>query len=125
MGLTVRNSIVDIFYALHYYVRIMFAVIATGGKQYLAKVGDTLKVEKLPGSKGDSIVFDNILMTAEEDGSKVELGTPKLEVKITAEILEQGRAEKISVVHYKAKVRYKKRSGHRQPFTKVKITKIG
>jgi large subunit ribosomal protein L21 len=65
------------------------------------------------------------LLVAEEDGSKVEVGTPNLSTTVSGEIMSQGRAEKVEVVHYKAKVRHKKRSGHRQPFTKVKITKIG
>jgi large subunit ribosomal protein L21 len=103
----------------------MFAVIATGGKQYLAKVGDTLTVEKIEGAKGDAVTFDKVLLIAEDDASKVDVGTPYLKATVTGELMSQGRAEKIEVVHYKAKVRYKKRSGHRQPFTKVKITKIG
>lgn len=103
----------------------MFAVIATGGKQYLATVGEVLTVEKLEGVKGDAVAFDKVLLIAEEDGSKVEVGTPNLSTTVSGEIMAQGRAEKVEVVHYKAKVRHKKRSGHRQPFTKVKITKIG
>ena len=106
-------------------MRTMFAVIATGGKQYLAKVGEVLTVEKLEGVKGDAVSFDKVLLVAEEDGSKVEVGTPNLSTTVSGEIMSQGRAEKVEVVHYKAKVRHKKRSGHRQPFTKVKITKIG
>lgn len=104
---------------------IMIAVIATGGKQYLVKEGENLKIEKIKGEKGDAVVFDKVLLIAEEDGSKCEIGAPHLSSTVTAELLEQGRADKISVVKYKAKVRYKKRVGHRQPFTKVKITKIG
>ncbi len=106
-------------------MRTMFAVIATGGKQYLAKVGEVLTVEKLEGVKGDAVSFDKVLLVAEEDGSKVEVGTPNLSTTVSGEIMAQGRAEKVEVVHYKAKVRHKKRSGHRQPFTKIKITKIG
>lgn len=103
----------------------MFAVIATGGKQYLVKEGDSLRIEKIEGVKGDAVDFDKVLLIAEEDGSKVEVGTPNLSAKVKAEILEQAKADKISVVKYKAKVRYRKRVGHRQLFTKVKITKIG
>jgi len=103
----------------------MIAVIATGGKQYLVKPGETVKIEKIAGDKGQTVTFDKVLLVAEEDGSKVQVGTPNLSVPVSAEIMEQGRADKIEVVHYKAKVRYKKRSGHRQPFTAVKITKIG
>lgn len=101
----------------------MFAVIATGGKQYLVKEGDVLQIEKLPVEAGQTVQFD-VLLTAEEDGSKVEIGVPTLSAKVSAEVIEQGRAKKISVVKYKPKVRYRKRVGHRQPYTKVKITKI-
>ena len=103
----------------------MFAVIQTGGKQYLAKVGETLTIEKIEGKKGDSVTFDKVLLIAEEDGSSVDIGTPFLTANVTAEIQVQGRAAKVSVVKYKNKVRYQKRVGHRQPYTKVKITKIG
>lgn len=103
----------------------MFAVIATGGKQYLVKEGDSLRIEKIEGAKGDAVDFDKVLLIAEDDGSKVEVGTPHLSAKVKAEILEQAKADKVSVVKYKAKIRYRKRVGHRQFFTKVKITKIG
>jgi large subunit ribosomal protein L21 len=101
----------------------MFAVIATGGKQYIVKEGDVLEIEKLPNEAGQTVQFD-VLLTAEDDGSKVDIGAPMVSGKVSAEIIEQGRAKKISVVKYKPKVRYKKRVGHRQPYTKVKITKI-
>ncbi len=100
---------------------LMIAVIQTGGKQYLVKQGDILKIEKLPQAQGETVSFE-VLMTA--DGTKLDLGTPHLVMKASAEILEQGRAAKIDVVKYKAKVRYKRRVGHRQPFTKVKMLKI-
>jgi len=65
------------------------------------------------------------LLVAEEDGSKVEAGTPNVAAKVTAKVVRQGRAKKIRVVHYKAKIRYHKVYGHRQPFTEVKVDKIG
>lgn len=99
----------------------MIAVIQTGGKQYLVKEGDLLKVEKLAAKQGDKVSFD-VLMTAE--GKAIKLGMPTLAGKVSAEVVEQGRADKIEVVHYKPKVRYAKRVGHRQPFTKVKIVSI-
>lgn len=99
------------------------AVIRTGGKQYLVKEGDVLKVEKLPQADG-TITFDEVLLVAEADGSKVEVGTPKLATTVTATVVRQGRAKKIRVVHYKAKVRHHKVYGHRQPFTEVKVGKI-
>ncbi|MCC7522854.1 50S ribosomal protein L21 [Candidatus Uhrbacteria bacterium] len=99
----------------------MFAVIKTGGKQYLVKEGDVLSVEKLVAEPGSSVSFD-VLMTGE--GDKINVGTPLLPGKATGEIMAHGREAKISVVKYKAKSRYTRRTGHRQHFTKVKITKI-
>lgn len=99
----------------------MIAVIQTGGKQYLVKQGDVLKVEKLEAKQGDQVTFDTLMKA---DGDKVELGTPTVSGSVKAEIVEQGRAAKIEVVHYKPKVRYKKRSGHRQPYTKIKILSV-
>jgi large subunit ribosomal protein L21 len=101
----------------------MIAIIKAGGKQYVVREGQTLQVELLPGKAGDAVEFE-ALLRAEEDGSKVDVGTPTLSGAVKAEIVAHGRAPKISVVHYKPKVRYKKRSGHRQPFSKVKITKV-
>ena len=103
----------------------MFAVIFTGGKQYLVKEGDTLRVEKLDAEKGSTVEFDKVLLTAKEDGADVKLGTPFLEgAKVSATVEEQGRAKKVRVVKYKRKIRYKRVFGHRQPFTKIKIAKI-
>ncbi|MBU0540565.1 50S ribosomal protein L21 [Patescibacteria group bacterium] len=102
----------------------MIAVISTGGKQYVVKEGEELKVEKLEAEQGAQVSFE-VMLVAEEDGSKVEIGSPFLDKKVTAEVMEQGRARKVSVVKFKPKVRYKKRVGHRQAYTKVKINKIG
>ena len=99
----------------------MFAVIRTGGKQYLVKEGDVLQVEKLVGNAGDALQFEVMLKL---DGDNIEIGKPTLSDLATGEILEQGRAPKVEVVKYKAKSRYTRRVGHRQPFTKVKMTKI-
>ncbi|MBE7524871.1 MAG: 50S ribosomal protein L21 [Anaerolineales bacterium] len=102
----------------------MIAVIKTGGKQYIVREGQTLKIEKLAGKAGDTVSFE-VLLRAEEDGSKVDVGTPNVSgSKVEGEIMEQGRAKKISVVKYKPKSRYTRRTGHRQPFTKVRITKV-
>jgi large subunit ribosomal protein L21 len=101
------------------------AVIKTGGKQYLAAEGEIIKIEKLPKSvvndKGE-VTFDEILMIV--DGEKVDLGKPTTGKKVTGQLVEEGRDKKISVIHYKSKSRYFKNNGHRQPFAKVKITKI-
>lgn len=102
------------------------AVIRTGGKQYLVREGDTIKIEKLPESsvKDGKVQFKEVLMVSE--GDKVEVGRPLIATKtVSGEIVDEGRDKKISVVHYKSKSRYFKRTGHRQPFAKVKITKIG
>jgi len=100
------------------------AIIKTGGKQYKVKEKDIIKVEKLDTEEGKSITFDQVLLVADEKGADVQIGTPTLSTKVTAKVLEQGRAKKIDVVKYKSKTRYHKKYGHRQPFTKVEIEKI-
>jgi len=103
----------------------MFAVIETGGKQYLIKTGDTLKIEKLAVEAGEDTVFDKVLLLAKEDGTDVKIGTPYLEgVSVAASVEEQGRDKKIRVVKFKRKIRYKKVYGHRQHFTKVKVKTV-
>lgn len=100
-----------------------FAVIKTGGKQYVVAPGKALKVEKLPALAGREIVFDKVLLAGDENGLKI--GTPILQdIKIVAEVAEQGRDKKITVLKYKNKTRYRVKRGHRQPYTKVKITEI-
>lgn len=101
----------------------MIAIIQTGGKQYIVKEGDTLRVEKLETEAGKTVQFDT-LMTSAEDASGMKLGMPTLGTSVTAEVVKQGRAKKILVRKFKAKVRYMRTYGHRQPFTEVKITKI-
>jgi large subunit ribosomal protein L21 len=103
----------------------MFAVIKTGGKQYLVKKDQILKVEKLDAQEGDKISFDQVLMLFSETGAKAELGNPALAgKKVQAEVIKQGRAKKIIVTKYKPKTRQKTRTGHRQPFTEVKILSV-
>ena len=103
----------------------MFAVIETGGKQYLVKSGEALKIEKLPVAVGGTVTFDKVLMVADEDGLNVEIGKPYLTgVTVSADVTEQGRNKKILVVKYKRKVRYKRTRGHRQQFTKVKVSAV-
>ncbi|MEK9183385.1 MAG: 50S ribosomal protein L21 [Patescibacteria group bacterium] len=102
-----------------------FAVIQTGGKQYLVKEGQSLKVEKLAGAKGDKIVFDKVLLMANDDGSEARVGKPYVDgAKVEADILDQARADKVMIIKYKRKIRYRRRQGHRQEFSKIKITKI-
>jgi large subunit ribosomal protein L21 len=99
------------------------AIIKTGGKQYKVKEGGELKVEKLLGAIGDKVKFET-LMTSNDDASDLVIGKPFLGEKVEAEILEQGKADKVMVTKYKNKIRYKRTQGHRQLFTKVKILKI-
>lgn len=100
----------------------MFAVIFTGGKQYLAKTGAILKVEKLAGVAGDKITLDKVLLTADDDGTNVKIGTPYLSgVNLTGTVMKQGKDRTIRVGKYKRKVRYHKMHGQRQRYTQVKI----
>lgn len=103
----------------------MIAVIETGGKQYLVEPGKALNIEKLPVDAGTEFTFDKVLLLAEDDGTKVKVGTPYIEgATVSVDIELQGRAKKIRVVKYKRKVRYHKVYGHRQHFTKVKVKKV-
>lgn len=99
----------------------MIAVIKTGGKQYLVKAGDVLNIEKIEAKQGESVSFETLFKA---EGEKLEIGAPLLSTKVSAEVIEQGRAKKIEVVHYKAKSRYTRRRGHRQPYTKIKIVSL-
>ena len=102
----------------------MLAVIQTGGKQYLVREGQELKVEKLESDKGANISFD-VLLVSDEEGTNTHVGTPTLSgMKVTATVLEQGRTPKVSVIKFKSKSRYRRNVGHRQPFTRIKIEKI-
>ncbi len=96
-----------------------FAVIQTGGKQYLVKSGEVLKIEKI-SAEGDTVVFDKILLIIDND--KTQIGRPFVEgAKVSAKIIGQGRAKKVNVIRYKSKTRYHKKKGHRQHYTQVKI----
>ncbi len=99
------------------------AVIKTGGKQYKVKKDQVLKIEKLDNKEGDKIKFDT-LMIASSDGKDINLGKPSLGKKVEGKIMEQGRDKKVSVIKYKNKIRYLRNKGHRQPFSKVKITAL-
>lgn len=100
----------------------MFAIIKTGGKQYKVSEGDVIKVEKIEAEAGDKIEFDQVLMVAGDD---VKVGSPVVEgAKVSAEVLDQKRDKKIVIFKFKAKKNYRKKKGHRQPYTLVKIEKI-
>lgn len=101
----------------------MYAIIETGGKQYRVSEGDVLTIEKLEAGEGETVEFDRVL-TVVKNG-EVILGKPMLtEAKVTGKVMEHGKGEKILVFKYKAKSNYRRRQGHRQPFTKVVIEKI-
>lgn len=101
----------------------MYAIIKTGGKQYRVAEGDEIYVEKLAANEGDEVAFDQVLTIVNDDDVKV--GKPFIEsAKVTAKVEAQGKAKKILVFKYKAKSNYRRRQGHRQPFTKVVIEKI-
>lgn len=102
-----------------------FAIIKTGGKQYKVSKDSTISIEKIKGEykKGDKLFFDKVLLV--DNGKDTTIGTPYIPgAKVNAEIIEIGRARKILIVKYKQKSRYLRRSGHRQPFFKVKIISI-
>mgnify|MGYP001619644611 FL=1 len=101
----------------------MFAVIKTGGKQYLVSSGSKLKIEKLEVREGEAVIFDSVLLIA--DGEEVALGTPLVEgAQVHAQVVTQGRHPKLIVFKYHPKTRYRKMRGHRQPFTEVEVTSI-
>ena len=100
-----------------------YAVIKTGGKQYKITEGETLEIEKIKGKAKDKISFDEVLMIV--DGEKLTLGQPLVKnAKVTGEIIDQVKGEKIRIAKFKAKSKYRKVQGHRQRLTQVKIAKI-
>ncbi len=101
----------------------MYAVIATGGKQYRVREGGVLRVEKLDAAEGASVEFDQVLLVG--DGDKVSIGKPYLEGgKVQAVVMEQGKARKVEIVKFRRRQNYRRTKGHRQHFTQVKITGI-
>ncbi len=101
----------------------MFAVIKTGGKQYLVKPGDKIKIEKLNAKEGEEVIFSDVLLL--EKNKKLEIGQPLVkDAAVTAKILKQGKGDKVIIFKYKPKKRQKVKKGHRQPFTEVEITGI-
>lgn len=99
------------------------AIIKTGGKQYLVKEGDQVKIEKLDKKEGQKKVFDRVLLL--EKDQELKIGQPFLEqTQVEAKVLEQGKREKVVIFKHRPKKRYTKKKGHRQPYTKVEITTI-
>lgn len=102
-----------------------FAIIETGGKQYMVSAGDTVKIEKIKGDfkAGDKVSFDRVLMV--DNGSDTTIGMPYITgAQVKGEVKSIGRAKKVTVIKYKAKSNYFKKRGHRQPFFEVKITAL-
>ncbi len=101
----------------------MYAIIETGGKQYRAEPGRMLKLEKLEGEKGAQVELTKVLLVA--DGEKVRVGTPTIEgAKVVSEIVRQGRGPKIIVFKFKRRKKYRRRTGHRQSITMVRVKEI-
>ena len=102
----------------------MQAVIETGGKQYKVQPGDVIFVEKLPVEEGATVVFDKVLAVVDGDSTKV--GNPYLEgIAVSGSVVKNGKSKKITVFKYKAKKNYRRKQGHRQPYTKIQIDRVG
>ncbi len=102
----------------------MFAIIATGGKQYVVEEGRWFVTEKIEKAEGETIEFEPLLVS-DDEGKETKVGTPTVAgAKVVGKILEHDRDTKVSVIKYKPKVRYRRNVGHRQPFTKIMIEKI-
>lgn len=99
----------------------MYAIIATGGKQYKVSEGDVIKVEKLAAEAGDSVTFDQVLAVSDK---KLMVGDDVAKASVSATVVENGRGKKVIVYRYKRKSGYHKKNGHRQAYTQVKIDKI-
>ncbi len=100
-----------------------YAIIETGGKQYRVQAGDTIEVESLPSEPGSTIELDRVLVLSEDDG--VTVGRPQVDgARVIAEVQEHGRGKKIIVFKYKSKVRYQRKQGHRQAYTRLVIKEI-
>lgn len=99
----------------------MYAIIATGGKQYKVSEGDVIKVEKLNAEAGNTVTFDNVIAVSNDS---LKVGADVANATVTATVMEQGRGKKVIVYKYKRKSGYHKKNGHRQQYTEVKIEKI-
>jgi large subunit ribosomal protein L21 len=101
----------------------MYAVVSTGGKQYKVQKGETLRIEKIPGEVGSKVTLDKVLLVA--DGENIRVGRPMIEkAAVQASIVEQDKAKKILVFKYKRRKRYRRKAGHRQPYTAIRIDGI-
>ncbi len=101
----------------------MYAIVATGGKQYRVKEGEKLRVEKLSAEAGDTVELDKVLMVGE--GEDVKIGAPYLEgAKVTATVAANGRADKVKIIKFRRRKHHRKQMGHRQSYTEIEITGI-
>ena len=101
----------------------MYAIVATGGKQYRVKEGEKLRVEKLSAEAGDTVELDKVLMVGE--GDDVKIGAPYLEgAKVTATVAANGRGDKVKIVKFRRRKHYRRETGHRQSYTEIEITGI-
>src|ERR1700680_816472 len=101
----------------------MYAVVRTGGKQYSVREGQQLDVETIAGIAGDRVELDEVLLIS--DGDKLSVGAPIVPgARVVAEVLSQGRAKKVTIFKYKRKTRYKRKLGHRQPYTRLAVREI-
>ena len=103
----------------------MFAIVAIKGKQYTVREGETVYVDRIDAEKGSQIEVKEVLLRAEEDGKKVELGAPYLKQSVTLEVLGEEKDDKVVVFKMKSKKRYRRNKGHRQIYTAVKVLSIG
>ena len=101
----------------------MYAVVSAGGKQYKVQKGETLRIEKIPGEVGSKVTFDKVLMVA--DGENIRVGQPVIaKAAVQASIVEQDKAKKVLIFKYKRRKRYRRKQGHRQPYTAIRIDGI-
>ena len=103
----------------------MFAIVKTGGKQYRVAEGDVLKVEKLAADAGTEVELPVLLLSGDEKGNAVKVGSDAAASKVTVEVIGHGRGPKLDVYKYKAKTNYRRKIGHRQAFTTVRVKSVG
>ncbi len=101
----------------------MYAIIETGGKQYRVQEGDVICIEKLKAAVGDTVCFDHVLVLGEGEG--IQVGTPYVGTAVEGKVVEEGKGKKVIIFKYKSKKDYRKKQGHRQPYTMVEITGLG
>ena len=104
-------------------IKEMYAIIETGGKQYRVQEGDVITVEKLNAAVGETVCFDHVLVLGEGEG--IQVGTPYVGTAVEGKVVEEGKGKKVIIFKYKAKKDYRKKQGHRQPYTMVEITGLG